>query len=472
MGSQGFSDTAFTDRQAITPPALRHAPPGCRLQPGRYARDVDVMARRAHANRSEPVTPHGARLWLAVLNIAALLIAFPTPTPAQSRPTRAVADRDRAVDDSFEHLFEEVGKLRLNTGQELRCVLGRSADDELAVRSALRQKCQSWHPYRHARGLLEVDAWLPVSALDRTLEDLIQNRLRNANGPPDMTITWAKSNPPAVLATGRYLPSSSLVNEQLGWRHCSPWQTALAQKAAAADARAAMLVRMGYCKLPDGRELGFILHREKKLKVAVNSLLKEAPAGEAVFDPTGVCRVTMKLTQPELLRLLQDAGRAVDGFERSELFKSVDFPATDNLEAEGYAVTPPVPSAYKPPLKKGTEPPRPDWADRFLVVQGAGRAPSDATNDTGATDWAERAARIEAHRQLWMQIEDLPLDDGETVGLRMQKNPGLVFAMSGLDRFIAGANRPLRTDDGAVTVNVGIHLQTVWRIVSTIERAR
>ncbi|MGQ9649253.1 MAG: hypothetical protein ACUVXJ_04010 [Phycisphaerae bacterium] len=430
------------------------------------------MSRRAHANRPEPQVPHATRLWLTALSIAALLMALPKPARAQSRPAHVVADRDRAADDSFEHLFEEVGKLRLNTGQELRFVLGRSADDELAVRSVLRQTCQSWHPYRHFRGLLEVDAWMPISALDQTLEGLVQKRLRTVGGPAQMTITWAKSNPPAVLATGQYLPSSSLTNGQLGWRHCGPWQMALAEKAAAVDARAAMLVRMGYCKLSDGHELGFVLHREKKLSLAVSRLLNQAPVGKTLFEPTGVCRVTMKLTRPDLLKLLQDASRAVEGFGRSELFKSADFPVADDIEAEGYAVAPSVPGMYRPPIKKGSEPPRPDWADRFLVVQGAGRAPSDTTDEASRAGWAERAARIEALRQLWMQIEDLPLDDGETVGLRMQKDPRLVSAMSGLDRFIASTGRPLRADDGAVTVNVGVHLQIVWRIASTVERTQ
>lgn len=405
-----------------------------------------------------------------MLSIAALFIALPTPSYGQSQPSQVVANRDRATDDSLQRLFEEVGRLRLNSGHELRTVLARSADDELAFRSAIREKCQSWRPHWHPRGPIEVDAWMPISALDSTLASVIQQKLKRLDGQPAMTITWARSNPPAALATGQYLASSSLGNEQPGWRHCSLWQTSLASKAAAADARAAMLTRTGYCRLSGGRELGFVLHQEKKLRAALSSLLNRVPVGDPVFEPTGVCRVDMKLTQPELLRLLQEASQAVEGLKQPALLRSVELAASESLTAEGYAVAPPVPSIHSPPYKKMTGPARPDWADRFLVVQGAGKAPSDTTDEASRSDWAERAAHIEAHRQLWMQIEDLPLDSGETIGLRMTKDTRLTLAMSSLGGFITGTGEPLHADDGAVTVSIGVHLQIVWRILSSIDQ--
>jgi len=69
-----------------------------------------------------------------------------------------------------------------------------------------------------------------------------------------------------------------------------------------------------------------------------------------------------------------------------------------------------------------------------------------------------------------MQIEDLPLESGETVGLRMTKDARLTSAMSSLGGFITGTGEPLHADDGAVTVSIGVHLQIVWRILSSIDQ--
>lgn len=430
------------------------------------------MSGWACADRLGPRIAHASGLRCAVFGIAALLITPPMPTLGQSRPSGAITDRDRAADDSLERLFAEAGDFKLASGQELRHVLARSADDELAVRLAIREACQSWRSWRHPRGLLELDAWMPISALDGTLATVIQRRFENVDGLLPMAITWARSNPPAILATGQYLPSSGLVNEHPGWRHCSPWQMALAARAAAADARAAMLVRLGYCRTSDGQELGFILHREKKLRAAISSLLNYAPVAEPMFERTGVCRVAMTLTRLELVTLLREASRAVEGFGGRGLLGLGDPPTPDDLAAEGYAVAPPLPNIHQPPLKKRTEPPPPEWAHRFLVVQGAGRAPSDTIDEASRDEWAERAARIEAYRQLWRQIEDLPLDDGETIGLRMHKDPKLISELSSLGRFMADTGKPLHANDGAITISTGVHLQIVWRMLSASDQAR
>ena len=120
--------------------------------------------------------------------------------------------------------------------------------------------------------------------------------------------------------------------------------------------------------------------------------------------------------------------------------------------------------------KRSREPDRPDWADHFLVVQGGGKAPSDMGDAAGCRTWAERAAKIEADRQLWMQIEDLPLPNGETIAIRLSKDIKTVAALAGLDRFIAATGSPAESDDGTTTVSLGIHLQIVWRMISSLDQ--
>ena len=93
----------------------------------------------------------GRRLFPALTFLFAVL-AVPVTLTAQTRPASIISDRHRAIDDSVQQLFDEVGRLRLTTGQTLGSVLARAADDEEAVRSAIAQKHQAWRSYRQPRG--------------------------------------------------------------------------------------------------------------------------------------------------------------------------------------------------------------------------------------------------------------------------------------------------------------------------------
>jgi hypothetical protein len=131
-----------------------------------------------------------------------------------------------------------------------------------------------------------------------------------------------------------------------------------------------------------------------------------------------------------------------------------------------------VPSAYLPPRRRGQEAQAPGWADRFLVVQGGGRAPADVLDPAARQLWAERAARIDASRQLWMQIEGLPLPSGETVGIRVSNDRQAARALADLDRFVAAGWSFIETEGGTTSVPVGIHLRIVWRMLSSVDQAQ
>ncbi len=125
----------------------------------------------------------------------------------------------------------------------------------------------------------------------------------------------------------------------------------------------------------------------------------------------------------------------------------------------------------KPATKRVQEAERPEWSDQFLLTQGSGRAPADVTDPAARRAWAERAARIEANRQLWMQIEELPWSDAETIGMRLAKDRKVASATVGLHRFVVDAGAPLQAPDGTVTVTVGIHLRIVWRTLSALDES-
>jgi hypothetical protein len=317
---------------------------------------------------------------------------------------------------------------------------------------------------------LEIDTWMPISFLNDTLAQIIQRRLQPSSEIPSVPITWARSNPAAILATGRYSPLAGPVTGHPGWRHCSPRQIQLAKDAAAVDARVALLSQVSYCKVGGNRELGFALKHEKRLRAVLSQLLRQWPVGEPILEPTGICQARASITQSELTRLLQQAVKDIEDIRQPDLYRSLDAPVSADLTAEGFAIAPPTPSMFRPPNKRTQEAERPEWSDRFLLAQGSGKAPADITDAANGRDWAERAARIEANRQLWMQIEELPISDAETIGMRLAKDQNTASSLAGLTRFVAGTESPLQTADGTVTVSVGIHLRIVWRTLSTLDQ--
>lgn len=408
------------------------------------------------------------RVGLAVVT-AALAGSIAAFARAQQGPS--VPDHDRAVDSALRQLFDEVGRLRLTTGHTLAAVLARSADDERAMRLAIVQRHQAWQANRLFGGEVEVDTWLPISTLNDVLARVLQHRLGRADqAPSPFSVTWARSSSPAVLASGRYWPAVAMENAPVGWRDCSRWQVAMAKAAAVADARGALLGRIAYWRMDGGEELGFLMRRHSGLRVSLVRLLGRVPAGEPVLEPTGVCSVKVLLGRAQAAELLREVA-AVVGKEVREV-SGVEPEASDAIvSAEGFAVAPPIATPYVPPRRRGHEVVVPDWADRFLAVQGSGRAPADVLDPVDRQLWAERAARIDASRQLWIQIEELPLPSGGTVRARLSNDRQAARALAGLDRFITAGRASIDDDDGATTVSVGIHLRIVWRMLNSIEPA-
>lgn len=396
---------------------------------------------------------------------------------AQTSPTAKpkISDSQRAVDDALDRLFYEAGQLRLTTGQTLDDLLARSAGDERSVRLAIAERHQVWRTNRQTRGEFELDTWMPISKISDVLGRIVQQRLKDRSIQTPFAVSWARSTPPAVLATGRYLPATGATAAQAGWRHCTTWQIDMARAAAAVDAQAAMLERLAHCRVGENGLLGFLLQRDSRFRAALAQRLRQVKLSEAVLEPAGICRVCATLDQTEIPGLLLQAAEETDGRIRPEMVRLSEAStasAPASLTADGFSVAPPVPSMFAPPSRRSPEAPRPEWADRFLVIQGTGKAPADVGDEVAKRTWAERAARIEANRYLWMQIEDLPLSDNETIASRLSNTPKATSLLTNIDKFITAAGSPMQAEDGTVTVSLGIHLYTVWRTVSILDEAR
>jgi hypothetical protein len=381
----------------------------------------------------------------------------------------SVRDEDRAADQSIQQLIDEAGRLRLTTGQSLDVVVARAAGDDQMIRRVISDRCRHGLTCRSPRGDLEIDVWLPVSGLNDALGQILRERLPQS---PPLPVTWSRSNPPALLATGLYHPAGRPRDSHPGWRHCDARQIALARSAAAVDARAALLNQIAYLHVGDDRQLGFLLQRHRQFREALEQRIGRIALCEPVFEATGLCRQTISVAPAEVVSLLEEAYKET-GTDRlpANVTRPTDLPASGAIAAEGFSVAPPAVAADLPTIKRPHNADRPAWADRFLVAQASGQAPADIGDARKRQAWAVRAARAEATRQLWMQLEELPMPGGETLSARLNRDLAAVAALADADRFICPTGNPVIADDGSTTVGVGIHLQLIWRMLSSLDRA-
>jgi hypothetical protein len=194
------------------------------------------------------------------------------------------------------------------------------------------------------------------------------------------------------------------------------------------------------------------------------------PLGEPAFEPTGVCRLASRFERADVVKLLTSAAEACTEPINSDLPSAIDPDGNESLVLEGLAVAPPY-TPQRRPAEEKDHAGRPDWADRVASVQVTGQAPTHVTEAAQRSRMATLAATVEAKRQLWLQIEKLPLPSGATVGdvLTAGKASPAVAAIN--DAFTLEAT-PNPDNASQATVTLGIPLEAVWQALGDLNNLK
>jgi hypothetical protein len=201
-------------------------------------------------------------------------------------------------------------------------------------------------------------------------------------------------------------------------------------------------------------------------RLAVEKRTEVLPLGEPAFEPTGLCRVTTRFQRADVVKLLTSAAEACSEPINSDLASAIDPDGKESLVLEGLAVAPPY-TPQRRPAEEKERAGRPDWADRVLSVQVTGQAPAHVTDATERSRMAVLAATVEAKRQLWLQIEKLPLPSGTTVGDVLVKDKASPAIASINDAFtLEAAPNPDNASQASVTL--GIPLEAVWQALADL----
>ncbi len=78
---------------------------------------------------------------------------------------------------------------------------------------------------------------------------------------------------------------------------------------------------------------------------------------------------------------------------------------------------------------------------------------------------AIQAARIEAERLLWIELEKLALPNGQALGEYLARRPDCKQIAKAINAATITLSQPSVNDKGTATITLGLPLEVVWQIV-------
>ena len=188
-----------------------------------------------------------------------------------------------------------------------------------------------------------------------------------------------------------------------------------------------------------------------------------------VFEPAGICRVSDEIGRTDVLQILtkaiEDSGETIE----ADMTRAVDPDFQDPLVLDGFACrSPPIALVEASGTESDGGAGRPEWVGRTLTAKVIGQPPSTVTGQDARRKMALSVARIEARRQLLLQIEQLPLPGGIKVTGLLEQLGRPAEAISAIEGTIQQAGTPSYDDQDNATVTLSARLDIVWEIVRGI----
>ncbi|MBI4579356.1 MAG: hypothetical protein HY718_06610 [Planctomycetes bacterium] len=396
-----------------------------------------------------------------ILPTAALPAAVFAQTTTSAPSEASVSPADRALDDAMQRLFDSIAGLQVDADGTSRSVAGLLAawpQAERQLRQAVLAHVQTSRPRQPAPGLTAIDVRIPIDRLTRLLQEAMQS-LPATDRPQRLRLPAAAG--PAVSATGRVADDGRPRDSRAGWRHCTQDDIFLSHRAAEHDLRQRLLARLLRLPLTNRQTVGQPARERPDLDRLLRAQLERLAVGEPALEPTGLCVLTCTLSPGQLSTLVNQA------LAQAGLAATIAVEPDGDLDGpimlQGFSTPPPRPPPAAGPPRLG---PRPAWADQVLSKTATASAPAATGDPAERRALAVRAARIEARRQLWLEIENLMLPAGQTVGEAIARRPDAARVIEAIDAATFNPSAPTVDDHGTAKLTVALRLETVWQIVS------
>lgn len=379
----------------------------------------------------------------------------PASAPSNSLP----ALLDRAADDAMQNLYDTISSMSViadNTTRPIATLLSISPQAEQRVRQAVLAHKLIGRPRPISSGVIAVE----VSVESPRLIEALQTALADETSNRSQQISIAEATP-VVLATGYAAEDGLSRDSRPGWRHCTPEIIDLCRKAAERDLRQRLLGWLLRVPLANGTTVAQLARQDDRINRALRLQIDRIMGSEFSFEPTGVCILTCTVSSEQLTALLRAALTAGELNLAGNLRPAVAFEPA--MSVQGFSLIPPQPRIGHAKSGRG---PRPAWAGTTLTKTASASAPSEMNNTVTRKELAIRAARIEAKRQLWKELEALPMPDGRSVGVYLSRHADRDSLAFTIDAALLTPYGPGVDDQGTATVTLSLPLETVWHILA------
>jgi hypothetical protein len=142
-----------------------------------------------------------------------------------------------------------------------------------------------------------------------------------------------------------------------------------------------------------------------------------------------------------------------------DLKPAVAFEST--MTVQGFSVAPPRQVDLP---RRSSDGSRPSWAGQTLTKAASATAP-EMNEPELRRSLAIQAAQVEARRQVWIDLESLPLPGGQTLGQYLEHRADREQLTAAINAAILTVSSPIVDEKGTARITLGLPLQTVWQIV-------
>lgn len=440
-------------------------PSGARLGEGRFFRGSSTFPLPFPTNEVRYGMGSSRRRWgiAAVLLCAACVCDAGDVEPVSGAQRRLL--EQVALGKARTALWEQLGGLELGRSLTVQGWVARNVERDRALRLWVRTLPASGAARVYTDGVCEADVCLDGPALER---QLIEWRVKfpdeAGESLAEQQITDAARHWPRTCTTGTATLDEDLDPQRPpGWADITNEGAVLAQRAAEADAVAALMEDAGRLRVTNARRLREFLGVSTEIRAAVAAAFLRDSQREVVLAPDQVAVATLRLGKRDLLRILTQV--------HSDLYQGTDFAAADfrgmtllidvdTLVATGLA-PPPASARLRnrfEPIEKRTPP----WITQTLTAAGRYVPRDGEALDRGVQ---EEAARLDGVDALRRQAEALVIQGNTTVGdfcgYHQELKGDVILFLSGAR--VAGTPRVLT--DGTLELPVELPLRRLWEIV-------
>lgn len=426
------------------------------------------------------LTLYGAGLALA----ATLIMAAAPPAQAQPREAQArVMARRGATVDAYRQLLERVKGLQVDSQTYVRDFVTESdvisTDLDNFIKGGRIVDTRFYDD-----GTAEVDVEVTVQSLEEELQRIVRERwtlLGWKRQPPEIRIrqyytqrtimatgsSALRQEPAPVLDEPVYNapPAPMPVRPRPGmhpdWAGVSGQQKLMARRGAQVDAYRQLLERVKGLRLSSNTYVRDFVTESDVITTELNDFLRGARVVDTRYVAGPICEVDVEVSvedfEREFERIVQRHARHKDVIIRVR-----DYYTPKVLAATGMA----VPGGEPVRPQAAAAPAVPEWTTQLIMATGQGVAPRDAESVEQGRLLAERAAEIDAKRQLLERIGGVRVDGSTYVRDFVTQYDEIRAEVNGI---VQGARRvdTRYNDDGTVEVDVEVPLDGVWRVVST-----